>query len=165
MQKSFPEHLTLILLFGSSLLILSQFYNSTNLSLIAFITDNLPTFKTIQSFVMVLIPANKLKLFLLPPSCHLLPSLLFDPYYNLLSLLPLLSHFHLPHTLALSLGMKYDTHIDLQSLLTSFGKFLIILSQLVFQSPISLLLEYLVLGVPQSLIPYLTSFTPALMLL
>src|SRR2546423_1912254 len=66
---------------------------------------------------------------------------------------------------SLSLGMKYDTRIDLQSLLTSFGKFLIILSQLVFQSPISLLLVYLVLGVPQSLIPYLTSFTPALMLL
>src|SRR6185295_1916181 len=148
MQKSFPEHLTLILLFGSSLLILSQYYNSINLSLIAFITDNLPIFKTIQSFVMVLIPANKLKLFLLPLSCHLL-----------------LSHFHPPHTLALSLGMKYDTHIDLQSLLTSFGKFLIILSQLVFQSPISLLLVYLVLGVLQSLIPYLTSFTPALMLL
>src|SRR5438874_41055 len=99
MQNSFPGHLTLILLFGSSLLILSQYYNSTNLSLIAFITNNLPTFKTIQSFViiMVLNPANKLKLFLLRLSCHLLPSLLFEPYYNLLSLLLLLlSHFHPP---------------------------------------------------------------------
>src|SRR5438132_413178 len=90
MQNFFPGHLTLTLLIGPNLSILSQYHTSANLSLTVFTIDYLPIFKTIQFFVTVLIPAN-----LISFHYHVISFSLFPSIYTSIFLLSFLSSYPL----------------------------------------------------------------------
>src|SRR6185312_5844108 len=159
MQNFFPGYLTLILLFGSNLLILSQYHTFTNLSLTAYTINNLPAFKTVQFFITILIPANLLKLSLSPLSCHLLPSLPFGLYFSLLSFFPI-PFSPSPHIGSLSISWNEIQHPH-RPALTSDLLWKISHHSLPVGISVSksLPLVYHVPGVPQPLIPYLISST------